>query len=152
GAKRGGGNNLRKNVRSRGWRRLHRRGDGGKRARWRSCVYRLRAVVFPCDSLSPLFLSLGDDGTARSSFWKLLRILSRVRMRVARVDFEFLDLMAAEAGLVDHAPDGLAKHFLRIALEHLASRHRLETADVAGVLAIKFSVQLVTRENDFARV
>jgi hypothetical protein len=75
-----------------------------------------------------------------------------VRVRFARVEFQFLHLVTAEARLVDHAPNSLTKDFFRIASKHVFRGRGLQAADVASVLAIEFVVPLVTGENDFVSV
>ena len=75
-----------------------------------------------------------------------------MRVRVARVKFQLLHLMAAEAGFVDHAPDSLTENFFRIAREHVFGGRGLETADPTGVFTIKFVIPLVASEHYFVRV
>ena len=73
-------------------------------------------------------------------------------MRFFCVNLQFLHLMAAEAGLVDHAPDSLTENFFRIASEHVFRSRGLETADPAGMFTVKFVVPLVARENNFVSI
>ena len=69
-------------------------------------------------------------------------------MFVRRIELQLLHLMAGEAGLVGHTPDGFTKDFLWVALEHLLCGESLQAADIAGMLAIEFSFPLVAGEND----
>src|SRR4029453_4562923 len=74
-------------------------------------------------------------------------VLAAVRMLGAVVEVQGAHLVAAERTTRDHALHGLFQHALgEAALKHLARRHFLQAAGIAGVLVIKLVLQLAAGE------
>src|SRR5690606_3841720 len=74
------------------------------------------------------------------------------RVGGAGVDLELADLLAAEAGLREHAPDAAAHGLFRLATVQVGERLGLDAAGIAGVRVDDLAVGLVGGEHDLVGV
>src|SRR5262245_39559587 len=70
----------------------------------------------------------------------------------AGVDLQLRQLLAAEAVAREHAPDRLAEHLRRHALELLSERPLAQAAGVAGMPVVHLVLELVPGHGDLLRV
>ena len=75
-----------------------------------------------------------------------------MRMLRAGIDFELLELFAAEAAFRHHAPNGVQNHAFRMLLADDVRRLLTQTAHVAGVVLIDLSGVLTAGQHDLFRV